>query len=111
MRECDPNVLQRELVQIYRDYGFMTMGAEALEEWNRKREDQDLTPVLPEALARFDTHNENIRVREIGEILNDLGGHVLMSRVATSVVNTLGLGSIVEREFDAVWDGIGTWRF
>jgi hypothetical protein len=111
MTECDPNVLQRELVQIYRDHGFMTRGAAALEEWNRKREDQGLRPLLPEELTRFDSHNENIRVKEIGVILNDLGGHKLMVRVATSVVNTLGLGSIVEREFDAVWDGIGIWRF
>ena len=68
-------------------------------------------PLTAEALAQFDHHNENIRVKEIGVILNDLGGHALMARVSMNVVNTLGLGSIVGREFDAVWDGVGAWRF
>ena len=111
MTDRDPEILQRELVQIYRDYGFMTMGSEALEEWNCNRKDQRLMPLTADALAQFDNHNENIRVKEIGVILDELGGHPLMAKVAMNVVNTLGLGSIVERELDAVWNGVGTWRF
>ena len=89
MTDRDPEILESELVQIYRDYGFMTMGSYALEEWNCKRTNQGLMPLVAEALARFDNQNENIRVREIGVILNELGGHALMARVATNVVNTL----------------------
>jgi hypothetical protein len=111
MTDRDPEILQRELVQLYRDYGFMTMGSDALEDWNVNRKDQGLMPLTPQALAKFDDDNENIRAREIGVILNDIGGHALMANVATNVVSSLGLGSIVAREFDAVWDGIGTWRF
>jgi hypothetical protein len=109
--ERDPKMLETELVQIYRDYGFMSVGSESLDEWNCNRKDQGLMPVTVEATTHFDNDNENIRVREIGVMLNDIGGHRLMAKVATNVVNALGLGSIVEREFDAVWDGIGTWRF
>ncbi len=70
-----------------------------------------LPALSPETLAQFDADNQNIQVKEIGAVLNDLGGQVLMVKVAKKVVNTLGLGSIIAREFDAVWDGIGTWRF
>jgi hypothetical protein len=111
MTDRDPEILQSELVQIYGDYGFMMMEPEGLNDWNCKREDQGLMPLTAQSLALFDDDNENIRVREIGVILNDLGGHLLMAKIATNVVKTLGLRSIVEREFDAVWDGVGTWRF
>jgi hypothetical protein len=107
----DPEALAKELVEIYRKVGFMTLGADRLEEWNSTREEQGLVPLSPDTLAQFDADNQNIRGKEIGVILNELGGQVLMVKVAEKVVNTLALGSIVAREFDAIWDGIGTWRF
>ena len=111
MATPDRDALQNELVQIYRDYGFMTMGPERIDEWNSSRKDQGLMPLTVESLAHFDEANENIRVKAIGKMLNDMGGHRVMASVAKNVVDILKLGSVVEREFDAVWDGIGSWRF
>ena len=58
MTDQDPEILQRELVQMYRDYGFMTHeGSDALEEWNCKRTDQGLMPLTVESWLNSTARN------------------------------------------------------
>lgn len=47
------------------------------------------------------------RAREIGERLNEIGGHALMEQVHQTIVATAPPYS--GRHLDFAWDGVGDW--
>ena len=56
---------------------------------------------------KFNDDKRNIRAREIGLRLNEMGGKKLMQH-AYSKVKT-ALGRVTARELEFAWDGIGEW--
>lgn len=55
----------------------------------------------------FDSCSRNIRVREIGERLNEIGGFELMQSVCIRI--SMRLGPCRAREIEMAWDRIGRW--
>lgn len=57
--------------------------------------------------SKFNDEKRNIRAREIGLRLNEMGGKKMMQQ-AYSKVKT-ALGGVPARELEFAWDGIGEW--
>ena len=55
----------------------------------------------------FDSYCRNVRVREIGKRLDEIGGFELMQSVCIRI--SLMLGPCRAREMEMAWDGIGRW--
>jgi len=58
--------------------------------------------------GKFNERCQHIRAREIGEILNRLGGLELMQAAGYRVID--GLGRVKGRVLEGAWDSIGGWR-
>jgi hypothetical protein len=57
--------------------------------------------------SKFDSTNKNIRAREIGEALNEIGDMDLMKAACYKVRATLG--GLPARHLEAAWARIGQW--
>lgn len=57
---------------------------------------------------KYDEHHNHKRAREIGAVLDQIGGIEVM-REAHSRIG-LEFGSTRARELESCWGGIGTWR-
>lgn len=55
----------------------------------------------------FDSYRRNLRVREIGERLNEIGGFNLMQSICMRI--SMQIGHCKAREIEMAWDGIGRW--
>jgi hypothetical protein len=60
--------------------------------------------------GKFNEAMRNIRAREIGERLDEIGGFELMQAVGKQVARSFGPGSSQGRELEAAWSGIGSWH-
>ncbi|HEY1205238.1 MAG: hypothetical protein ABSH46_11105 [Bryobacteraceae bacterium] len=56
--------------------------------------------------GKFDDHCRNLRAREIGERLNDLGGFRLMTEAHSTIQQRQGPA----RQLESCWGGIGSWE-
>ena len=84
----DPELmgLIRELVEIGLGAGFMVKKPDGIWEKNK-------------------------RAREIGEILNEKGGFILMVKVHSAVMKTMGYrDKSASSRLESCWNNIGRWR-
>jgi len=61
----------------------------------------------PDVSNAYFREGENIRAREIGEILNQRGGLDLMRKAGLQVSRALPMQA---RELEFAWGGIGDWK-
>jgi hypothetical protein len=67
-----------------------------------------LDPLVRELVEMGNTSGyHNDRTREIGELLNELGGLAHMQDVYYEVFNW---HPVTARDLQQVWDGVGDWR-
>lgn len=57
--------------------------------------------------SKFNDEKRNIRAREIGVRLSEMGGKKMMQQAYSKVKAVLG--GIPARELEFAWDGIGGW--
>jgi hypothetical protein len=93
--------LTRELIRIHKTDGFVPRRMMNPNSGMMPKKDHD-----PETSKLF-THYCNIRAREIGERLNELGGFSLMVEVLDRVAEALD--AYAGRKLSNAWSGVGKW--
>lgn len=64
---------------------------------------------ISEPSEKYDEHHNHKRARQIGEMLDDIGGMELMREVHSGVAQEFR-GSARARELESCWGGVGHWR-